>query len=108
MSLVASVFGMVGVVAVGAGILGYRKARSVPSLIAGAVSGSALLAAAGLVASGWGALGLGLGSMTCAALAGRFVPTFVRTRRMMPHGVMAVLSGAGLLSALVASVSSRG
>jgi uncharacterized membrane protein (UPF0136 family) len=102
MTLVAGVFGLVGVVAIAGGVIGYRKAKSVPSLIAGGVSGAVLIVAAGMIAGGLKTVGLGLGSLTCLALAGRFVPAFLRTKRVMPHGLMAALSSAGVLSAFAA------
>jgi uncharacterized membrane protein (UPF0136 family) len=104
MSFVASVFCIVGLVAVAGGVIGYRKAKSIASLVAGGVSGAALLGAAGLLFTGSQTAGLTVGTLACLALAGRFVPAYFRTRRMMPHGLMAVLSSVGLFAVLAAVV----
>ena len=82
-------------------MLGFKKAGSKASLIAGAVSGAILLAAAVLVAQGATTLGLWVGGLTCLALAGRFVPAYRKTKKLMPQGIMALLSSAGLLAAIL-------
>lgn len=102
MAVFASViFGAIGVSAIAGGWVGFKKANSRASLIAGATSGGLMLLAAGLSAFGSAGAGLALGGFTCLALAGRFVPAYLKTRKVMPAGVMSVLAGTGLLTSLV-------
>ncbi len=73
------------------GILGYVKARSIPSLIFGLGSGIGLLVC-GWLASGHNAIGtngaIGIGLL----LAVFFGIRYGRTRKFMPAGLMTVLS----------------
>jgi uncharacterized membrane protein (UPF0136 family) len=74
------------------GVIGYTKAGSRPSLIAG--SGSAVAALLALVLSfqnpGWG---MGLGALVAILLAIFFGYRFaVKTRKFMPAGLLAVVS----------------
>lgn len=101
MSLATLVFATIGVASGVGGFLGYKKAGSKASLIAGASSGAALLVAAGLTASGYVTAGLAFGGVTCLALAGRFIPGYLRSRKLMPAGVMAALAIGGVLTALL-------
>ena len=76
--------------------MGFLKAGSKASLIAGGVSGLLLLVAGWLVRDKVD-VGLGLGLVISLALAGRFVPSFLETKKMMPAGMMAVLSAIGIV-----------
>lgn len=87
------VFGVIGIVL---GLIGWLRAGSKASFIAGGVSG-ALLVAAGLVA---GPIGLWLGTIVSLALAGRFLPAFIKGRQIYPAGVLAILAVAGLVLGL--------
>jgi uncharacterized membrane protein (UPF0136 family) len=98
------VFGVFGVFSVAGGVIGFKKAGSKASLIAGGVCGALLLGAAGCLAGGLTGVGLLLGGGTSALLAGRFVPAYLKTRKLMPQGVMAGLSALGLLLTLVTYV----
>jgi len=89
-----------GVMAVAGGTLGFLKARSTPSLIAGATSGLLLLLGAYLMGTSPVA-GCVLALIVSLGLAGRFVPAFVKTRKAMPAGMMAILSSIGVLMALL-------
>jgi uncharacterized membrane protein (UPF0136 family) len=102
MSLATIVFATIGVASGVGGYMGFKKAQSKASLIAGGVSGAVLLVAAGLTASGFVTAGLALGGVTCLALAGRFIPGYLRTRKLMPAGMMSVLATGGVLTALLA------
>jgi uncharacterized membrane protein (UPF0136 family) len=99
----ACVFGVIGLMSAGGGFIGFKKAGSKASLIAGSVSGAVLLAAAALLAQGATTLGLAVAGLTCLALAGRFVPAYLKTRKPMPQGIMALLSSGGLLTAILAA-----
>lgn len=105
MSLSTFVFAAIGVASGVGGFFGFKKAGSKASLIAGATSGAALLVAAGLTATGSVTAGLVLGGVTSLALAGRFVPGYLRTRKLVPAGVMAALAAGGVLTALLALLS---
>jgi len=83
------------------GVIGYVKAGSTLSIIAGSVSGILLIVAAYLL-SGNLALGLALAGIVSILLAGRFVPAFIKTGQAMPAGLMSVLSVIGLIMAIVA------
>ena len=82
------VFGLLTLVG---GIMGYVKAHSAPSLIAGVICGLLLFLAAFLMtASLNGSLVLGL--LVSISLAGKFVPDSLHKRAFFPGGMMAVLS----------------
>jgi uncharacterized membrane protein (UPF0136 family) len=92
------IFGLLTIVG---GVIGYVKAGSTASLIAGAISGLALLAAAFLLPNNV-AVGLIIAGVVSVALAGRFVPAFMKTGKVMPAGMMAALSVIGVIVAIVA------
>jgi len=85
-----------GALTLGAGIMGYVRARSRPSLMAGGISGALLLMAGYLIGSTSVTGGLLLGLVQSAALASRFVPRFSKTRTLVPAGLMALLSVGGI------------
>lgn len=92
------VFGLLTIVG---GVMGYVKAGSTASLVAGSVSGILLLVAAYLLPEHL-AVGLAIAGLISIALAGRFVPVFVKTGQIMPAGLMSVLSVIGVIMAIVA------
>ena len=83
------------------GVMGYAKAGSMASIIAGSICGILLLVSAYLLPTNV-ALGLGLAVLVSFALAGRFVPAFIKTGHVMPAGLMSVLSVIGIIVAVVA------
>ena len=85
------------------GVIGYVKAGSVPSIIAGAITG-VLLLVAGSILPQHRAAGLATAFIVSLLLAGQFVPKFFRTGKMMPAGLMSILSVIGLIVAIVAWV----
>lgn len=94
-----------GVLTLIGGIIGYAKAKSLPSLIAGTISGLVLIGAGGLMLYGQTntiKIGLILGLLATAGLAGQFIPK-VMMNRAAPHVIlMAVLSGLGMVLTLIA------
>ncbi len=95
-------FFVFGVLTVAGGVMGFVKAKSRPSLIAGGISGIALCAAGYLVSTGTNArVGLFLGLVVSFALAGRFVGTFRKSKKIMPAGLMAVL---GIIGVVVSAI----
>ena len=92
------IFGLLTIVG---GVIGYMKAGSTASLIAGSISGIALLIAAFLM-PGNPALGLALAGLVSILLAGRFIPIFMQTGQAMPAGLMSALSVIGVIMAIVA------
>ena len=100
MMIVALVFGLVGSFSIVGGLMGFKKAGSRASLIAGGTSGLFLLAAAGLVSGGITLAGLALGGGVSALLLSRFLPAYFKTKKVMPQLVMSLLSLLGLAAAL--------
>jgi len=92
------IFGLLTIVG---GVIGYVKAGSTASIIAGAISGIALIVAAYLLPENVG-LGLIIAGVVSVALAGRFIPAFMKTGTLMPAGLMAALSVIGVIMAIVA------
>ncbi len=84
-----------GVLTIAGGVIGFLKANSKPSLIAGGVSGLLLLGAGYLVGEKPQA-GLALGLGVSFALAARFVMTYRKSKKLMPAGLMAVLGIVGV------------
>ncbi|HEV2839722.1 MAG TPA: TMEM14 family protein [Chthoniobacterales bacterium] len=92
------IFGLLTIVG---GVIGFVKAGSTPSLVAGSISGILLLVAAFLL-PGHPALGLAVGALTSVLLAGKFIPAFIKTGQVMPAGMMSVLSVIGVIVAVIA------
>jgi uncharacterized membrane protein (UPF0136 family) len=90
-----------GVLTIAGGMVGYVKAGSIASIIAGSVTGVLLLVAAFLLPE-YHAAGLATAFIVSLLLAAQFVPKFLRTGRVMPAGIMSILSVIGLIVALVA------
>ncbi len=83
------------------GFIGYRKAGSRPSLIAGSVSGLIALLAAGLMLQDVRAIWLGV--VLSAMMLVVFGIRFAKTRKFMPSGLLGVVSVA-VLGGLLAGV----
>jgi uncharacterized membrane protein (UPF0136 family) len=94
-------FVVFGLLTIAGGVMGYVKAASTASLIAGSISGILLLVAAFLLPA-HPVAGLVLGIVVSLLLAGRFLPAFFKTWKMMPDGVMALLSILGIVFAIAA------
>ncbi len=90
-----------GLLTIAGGVMGYVKAGSTASLIAGGISGLLLLVAAFLLPS-HAVAGLVLALLVSLLLAGRFLPAFFKSGKMMPSGVMALLSILGIVFAIAA------
>src|SRR5205823_1891073 len=96
-------FVIFGILTVVGGVVGYIKADSVASIIAGSITGVLLLVAAFLLPE-HRAIGLATALIVSLLLAAQFVPKFLKTGRMMPAGLMSVLSVIGIIAAIVAWV----
>ena len=92
------IFGLLTIVG---GVIGYVKAGSTVSIVAGAISGIALIVAAMLL-PGNVVLGLAIAGLVSILLAGRFIPAFMKTGAVMPAGLMSLLSVIGVIMAIVA------
>ncbi len=90
------------------GIIGFIKAKSKASLIAGLVSG-ALLDFAGIlliINPERTKIGLGVGLVVTLLLLGRFAPAFLRTKKFMPAGMIFFLGLISLALSILALVRS--
>ena len=94
-------FFVFGALTIIGGIIGYVKAGSVPSIIAGAITGLLLIIAAAILPE-HRAAGLATAFIVSLLLAGQFVPKLIRTGKVMPAGMMSILSVIGLVVAIVA------
>ncbi len=90
-----------GVLTILGGIIGFVKAKSRASLIAGGICGAVLLLAGGLIFYGNVIAGLILGLLVTVALAGQFVPKVMLNRAPIHSIVMAILSALGLVFTLI-------
>lgn len=90
-----------GLLTIAGGIMGFVKAGSIVSLVAGAITG-VLLIIAGVLLPEHREFGLGLALLTSAILAGQFIPRVFRTRRLVPAGMMSLLSVIGIIIAILA------
>ena len=89
------------ILTIAGGIIGYVKAGSMASIIAGSISGVLLLLAAWLMPEHQAA-GLIIALIVSLQLAGQFIPKFFRTFKVMPAGLMSVLSAIGIIVAIAA------
>src|SRR5437870_12984550 len=89
-----------GALTIAGGIVGYVKAGSTASIIAGAITGVLLLVAAFLLPEHRVA-GLATALVISVLLAGQFVLKFFRSGRIMPGGMLSVLCVIGTFAAFV-------
>jgi uncharacterized membrane protein (UPF0136 family) len=87
------------VLTIAGGIIGYVSKGSVPSIIAGSISGVLLLVGA-LLLPNYSIAGLAIDLIVSLLLAVQFVPKFIQTGKAMPAGMMSILSVIGILTAL--------
>ena len=92
------IFGLLTIVG---GVIGYVKAGSTASIIAGSISGILLLIAAFLLPDRV-LLGLAMAATISLLLAAQFLPKFLRSGKIMPAGLMSILSLIGIVMAVVA------
>jgi uncharacterized membrane protein (UPF0136 family) len=90
-----------GILTIVGGLVGYLKAGSTISLVSGAIAGILLLLAAFLLPIHLGA-SLTIALIVSLLLAGRFIPHLIKTGKVMPDAIMAVLSVIGVVMAVLA------
>jgi uncharacterized membrane protein (UPF0136 family) len=89
-----------GLLTIAGGIVGYVKAGSAASIIAGSITGVLLLVAAFLLPEHRVA-GLVTALIVSLLLAGYFIRKYLSTGAVMPAGVMSALSVIGIIVAVV-------
>lgn len=92
-----------GLLTIAGGVVGYAKAGSVPSIIAGSITGVLLLVAA-FVMPEHRVGGIATALIVSLLLAAYFGRKYLSTGAVMPAGVMSVLSILGIIAAIVAWV----
>ena len=96
MNQFSSYYFFFGAVSLALGFLGYARAKSKASLIAGGISGILLLIGAWLMMAQEKS-----GLWTCLAvsvlLTGRFLPGFLASKKIYPAGLMALLGIIGIV-----------
>ncbi len=86
-----------GLLTVVGGVIGFVKANSRASLIAGSISGIALIASSIFIFNDRTNWGLLLGLLVSAALSGQFIPKVMLNRAPIHSILMAILSAASLV-----------
>jgi uncharacterized membrane protein (UPF0136 family) len=80
-----------GIISIALGVIGFVRAKSRASLIAGGISGLLLLCGWYLMSHGQVA-GKWLSAAVCLLLLGRFLPVFLKSKQVYPAGIMAILA----------------
>jgi len=93
-----------GALTIAGGVMGYVKAGSTASIIAGSIAGILLIVAGALIVSGKITPGPALGGIVSVALAAQFVPKFLSAHKLMPAGMMSILSAVGIVLTALALV----
>ncbi len=102
-ALVASL-SLYGLLVLVGGVIGYVKAKSRASLVSGIGFGVLLGLASRLVSSGSVRVGAGLGVVLALALLGRFLPAFMKTKKVMPAGLVVALGAVVVVLGAIALV----
>jgi len=90
-----------GLLTIAGGVIGYLKARSIPSITAGSIAGVLLLITAFLLPE-HRTSALMVALLLSLLLLVQFAPKFFRTGKVMPAGVMSLLSLLGIIVAIAA------
>ena len=93
-----------GALTIAGGIMGYARAGSLISIIAGSVAGALLLVSGYLISIGKAQAGIILGLVVSLALLAQFGPAYLSAHKFMPAGMMTFLSGIGLVLTVVALI----
>jgi uncharacterized membrane protein (UPF0136 family) len=89
-----------GILTIAGGTIGYVSKGSMPSIIAGTIAGILLLVAA-FLRPAHSTFALIIALVVSLLLAAQFVPKFFATWKMMPAGMMSILSVLGVIAAVV-------
>jgi uncharacterized membrane protein (UPF0136 family) len=104
---ISDYFALFGAISIILGILGFVRAKSRASLIAGTLSGLGLLGAAVVIAKHYTderesiKNGYILGLVVSVLLLGRFLPGFLKSKKFYPAGIMALLSLGGITAGIL-------
>ncbi len=104
---ISDYYAFFGVVSIILGILGFLRAKSRASLIAGGLSGLALVGAAFVIAKHYKFepehlnRGYIMGLVLSVLLLGRFLPGFLKSKKFYPAGIMALLSLGGIIAGIL-------
>ena len=98
-------FLLFGIITIAGGVIGYVKAQSFPSLVAGGLSGLMLIIGALMIPVNW-KVGLSSDLLLSLALLGRFLPSLLRRKYnpaayMVPLALIGAVVGAVLLTGIV-------
>lgn len=94
-------FVIYGLLTIVGGVIGYVSKGSKPSIIAGTVSGLLLLVSAYLLPQKQ-TVGLIIALVISLLLAAQFVPKLLHGGKMMPAGLMSILSVLGIIVVIAA------
>ena len=91
------------------GMLGYVRAKSLPSLVMGGIFGLGLVASSvmilkGLQSNNSATMGLVVALVLSVLLLGRFLPAFLKTKAFYPAGIMALLALGGTVLTILSLV----
>lgn len=89
-----------GVLTIAGGLMGFLKAKSTASLVAGFILGGLLLAAAVLLRPETN-VPLFLGLVASLAIAGKFIPDLITKMTLFPAGLMALLSAVSIALTII-------
>ena len=98
------IFGAISIIL---GFAGFLRAKSRASLIAGTLSGLALLGAGFVIAKHYTIepesikTGYILGLVFSVLLLGRFLPGFLKSKKFYPSGILALLSLGGVMAGIL-------
>ncbi len=104
---ISDYYAIFGAISILLGIAGFIRAKSRASLIAGTLSGLALLFAAMVIAKRYAAgtdsvkTGYIIGLVLSVLLLGRFLPGFLKSKKFYPAGIMAILSLGGIAAGIL-------
>jgi uncharacterized membrane protein (UPF0136 family) len=104
---ISDYYAFFGAISLILGILGFLRAKSRASLIAGGLSGIALMGAAFVIAKHYKFepehlnRGYLMGLVLSALLLGRFLPGFIKSKKVYPAGIMALLSLGGIVAGIL-------
>jgi uncharacterized membrane protein (UPF0136 family) len=89
-----------GIISIVFGLLGFVRAKSKASLIAGSISGLLLILGWYLAGHGQATAGFWLSLVVTFLLLGKFLPTALKRKQIYPAGIMAGLALVGLVLGL--------